>query len=371
MRETRRESDEAQSPAGSPRTVLSREQPAGAKTAAEAPTPRGGSPLSRFRRLGLSWFFGLLVLAAVMAAVMDRSEIANFAAMARDADPLWLLAGFVCQVATYVCAAMVWHLSLRRQGVHRALATIVPLGLAKLFTDQVLPMGGISGNLLVLHGLARRGIPTRVAMAALLVGIVTYYSAYLALVVIGFCGLWLRGVVSPVLLAAAAIFLVLAFAVPVLVLTARRWAGLRVAARFRRIPEVNTVLTAIAEAPPGLLRDPALMGMTIGMQLMVFLLDSATLWFMLRAIGHDVPPLDALASFMMASVASTIGPVPLGLGTFEGTAIVMLVGAGVRVEAALAATLLLRGLTFWLPMIPGMLLARRELQGDRADGSQR
>jgi len=31
------------------------------------------------------------------------------------------------------------------------------------------------------------------------------------------------------------------------------------------------------------------------------------------------------------------------------------------VEAALAATLLLRGLTFWLPMVPGLWLARREM----------
>ena len=36
--------------------------------------------------------------------------------------------------------------------------------------------------------------------------------------------------------------------------------------------------------------------------------------------------------------------------------------AGVSVEAALAATLLLRGLTFWLPMPPGLWLARREIR---------
>jgi hypothetical protein len=45
------------------------------------------------------------------------------------------------------------------------------------------------------------------------------------------------------------------------------------------------------------------------------------------------------------------------------------------VEPALAATLLLRGFTFWLPMLPGLWLARRELRGrggqeaGRGDGS--
>jgi hypothetical protein len=35
---------------------------------------------------------------------------------------------------------------------------------------------------------------------------------------------------------------------------------------------------------------------------------------------------------------------------------------GVPVEAALAATLLLRGFTLWLPMFPDMWLARRALR---------
>jgi hypothetical protein len=33
---------------------------------------------------------------------------------------------------------------------------------------------------------------------------------------------------------------------------------------------------------------------------------------------------------------------------------------GIGIESALAATLLLRGMTFWLPMVPGFALARRE-----------
>ena len=69
----------------------------------------------------------------------------------------------------------------------------------------------------------------------------------------------------------------------------------------------------------------------------------------------------ALVSFMIASMTATLGPIPLGLGTFEAGCVGMLVLLGVAVEPALAATLLLRGLTFWLPMIPGLWLARHEI----------
>jgi hypothetical protein len=53
--------------------------------------------------------------------------------------------------------------------------------------------------------------------------------------------------------------------------------------------------------------------------------------------------------------------IPLGLGTFEAACVGMLSLLGVAMETALAATLLLRGLTFWLPMVPGLWLAKREI----------
>jgi len=60
-------------------------------------------------------------------------------------------------------------------------------------------------------------------------------------------------------------------------------------------------------------------------------------------------------------MAATLVPIPLGLGSFETACVGMLTLLGVAIEAALAATLLLRGLTFWLPMIPGLWLARCEI----------
>ncbi|WP_240975669.1 lysylphosphatidylglycerol synthase domain-containing protein [Paraburkholderia aromaticivorans] len=67
-------------------------------------------------------------------------------------------------------------------------------------------------------------------------------------------------------------------------------------------------------------------------------------------------------SFIIASMVATIGPIPVGLGTFEATSVGMLSLLGVSVEAALAATLLWRALTFWLPMLPDIWLARREIR---------
>ena len=47
---------------------------------------------------------------------------------------------------------------------------------------------------------------------------------------------------------------------------------------------------------------------------------------------------------------------------FVGNCITMLSLLGIHIEAGLTATLLLRGFTLWLPMLPGLWLARRELR---------
>jgi hypothetical protein len=114
---------------------------------------------------------------------------------------------------------------------------------------------------------------------------------------------------------------------------------------------------------------PGLVIQTLALQSSIFVLDALTLGSVFRALGESVPFVTVFASFIMASVIATIGFVPLGLGTFEASSVAMLGVLGADVEPALAATLLLRGLTFWLPMLPGLWLARREMQATRSEAT--
>jgi len=328
-------------------------------------------------RLGLSWLFGLLILAAVVLVATRFTEIEHFAELARAAEPIWLLVAFALQTMTYMCAAGVWHGALRRAGVRQSFWSIVPLGLAKLFTDQALPTGGIGGTLLVVSGLARRGIPNGIGMAAVLIGMVSFYVAYLIAVAIGLTILYRSDALDLPMVAAAGVFVLVALGIPALVLAVRYWSRLKArdgwpsdASKWlSRLPAVSVLLSAMAAAPTALLRDPLPFLKATILQLLVFALDAGTLWVMLRAIGADGSPAAATAAFMMASLVATVGPVPLGLGTFEAICVAVLHIQGLSVEAALTATLLLRGFTFWLPMIPGLILARHELtQRPRATG---
>ena len=69
---------------------------------------------------------------------------------------------------------------------------------------------------------------------------------------------------------------------------------------------------------------------------------------------------------MLSTLARTLGVVPGGLGVFEAVSVTTLKLIGVPVAAGLAATLLFRFFTFWLPMAPGVISrgVRRGADGD-------
>jgi uncharacterized protein (TIRG00374 family) len=323
------------------------------------PTEPGAVPPPRFRRG--AWATGAVLLAAVVVGAAHLGEEHQFAALLRRARPAWLLAALALQAGTYACAAAVWERVLTSYGERRRLWRLVPLGLAKLFTDQAVPSAGMSGTLLVVYALGHRGVSRGVALLAVLVGLVGFYGAYALAVGAALVILWSLGELSRLLLGVATVFSLLATAVPLAIYGLYGRAGRAVPAWARRHPFARSVLDSLAEAPPGALRDPRLVTEAVGLQLAVFVLDAATLGVMLRAVGTPAAAPAVFASFVVASVVATLAWVPGGLGTFEGSCVAMLRLQGTPIEAALAATLLLRGFTFWLPMVPGLWLARREM----------
>jgi uncharacterized protein (TIRG00374 family) len=308
----------------------------------------------------LGWLSGVLLLAAVVVVATHLAEERALARLLREAQPLWLLLAVALQVLTYVCAAAVWQRALAFRGTAARLRPLVPLGLAKLFTDQAVPSAGMSGTLLVVRGLERRGISRSAAVAAMLTGLVAFYLGYLLATMAAVAVLWRHGELRLLILLPAAALGVLAVGVPLAMVVLRRQAVRHPPRWLERLPGARDVTAALREAPAGTLFAPRLLAETALLQLAVFVLDALTLAATLRAVASPVSFSLVFASFVVASVVSTLAWVPGGLGTFEGSCVAMLHLHGVAVEPALAATLLLRGLTFWLPMIPGFALARRE-----------
>jgi uncharacterized protein (TIRG00374 family) len=298
----------------------------------------------------------------VIALVLHLGELQEMVRLLSHLRVGWLVTGIALQALTYICAAAIWRLALARSGHPVQMAILTPMALAMLFANQAFPSAGLAGSLLVVRGLERRRVPAPTAMSALLVGLMTTYAAYLAALVPAIIVIRYYSDLRADLIALAALFAFATVAVPGTLL----WYGRSLAPRVRkhadRLPGIGRVLAALENASAGPLPEPRLLLQTTAIQLLEMILDAATLAVMLAALGIHVPAIAVFSAFVIAAVFARLLPVPLALGTFEGSLVTALHAIDIPLEAALAATLLLRGLTLWLPMIPGVWCARRELR---------
>lgn len=232
----------------------------------------------------------VLLLFGVIFFVVGYGKEQEFLRLLRRSRPAWLLAAAALQGLTYVCAAAIWQRPLSRYGEHRPLKSLIPLGLAKLFTDQAVPSAGLSGTLLVARALKRRGISRDMTMTALLVGLVAYYLAYAAAVGTALLVLWFYGDLNKMTIILATIFSLLAAVVPLGVFWLHGHTDFKMPAWLNRVPGIKDIQDAFAGASTNMFSSPGLIVQTFLLHFSVFVLDAATLSVMLRAVGTPARP---------------------------------------------------------------------------------
>jgi glycosyltransferase 2 family protein len=345
----------------------------------EPPMPQAAAPVVRraaravrsvfasdARRRGqAAWAVGLLCLLALVLTVIRASSLERSLALARAARPGWLLIAFAAQIGTYVSAALVWRQPLHDSGYPLPMRVLVRLGIVKIFTDQAVPSAGLGGSLMAIRGLLRQGVPRSIALTALLSSLLSRDIAFLMVVFVSAAILWLHHAAGTTLFIGVAVFLLVLLLVPALLVALHRWNRDPHVLLLCKWLHLSRLIESFNDVPLDLLLNRRLLVRTITLQLGIFLLDAGTLWLALGAVGATTQFWVAFASFVVASMVATIGPVPVGLGTFEAASVGMLRLLGVPIEAALAATLLLRVFTFWLPMLPGIWFTRVELRANR------
>jgi len=310
---------------------------------------------------GLPWLLGLAALVAVVVVALRFAEGEELLRTVARVEPVWLLTAAGLQAATYLAEAQGWRRVARAALFPLPLATAYQLSLAKLFIDQALPSGGISGTVFFARALGELGMPRPAVMAGVVVDIATYYGTYVICLAAALVVTLVRKEATVLVGVLTGVFAV--FAVGVLVsalVLSGRGAG-AISRRLARVPPARRLLRFLEDADPHLARSPRVLLAAGAWQLSVFVLDATTVWALIQASGVSVPLPGVFASFMISTLFRTLGVLPAGLGTFEATSVITLSLIGVPVAVALSATLLFRGLSFWLPMLPGLWLSRRAL----------
>ena len=310
--------------------------------------------------LWLTWLLGAAMCMTVVGIALHFTDVESFTRLLMEAEPLWLVAAFGLQALTYLAQGQVFRVVLKAGDQHLPLWDAAKLSLMKLFVDQALPSSGISGAFAVVASFVRLGFAKPVVLACLVLDLSGYFLAYVLTVGVALPVVIFQGHATAAVTTLCVVFVTASLVMAVI--TPRLAGNTNLAAHVpgRHFSFVAKGISLLTGADRRLVRSQALLWRITLLELAIILLDSATLWVLVRALGVSAPPLGLFAGFMLASVLRSIGIVPGGLGAFEAAAVVTLHWVGVSIAVALSATLLFRGLTFWLPMLPGLWLAHRE-----------
>jgi P-type Mg2+ transporter len=310
----------------------------------------------RSRGFWINWLFGAAILASVVVLALHSSDARHFPELLERAQPKWLLAGVLCQGATYLAQSSIWRMVARAGGHPLPAMTAYKLSLAKLFMDQALPSAGVSGTIVIARGLVARGVRQSAVFAGAIVNMIAYHTSYMSCLAIAITVAASAGHVNDLIVAIWIAVLVIAVALTVIV---SKLAGRREGALPRWLTHLRLVrpaLFVLRAADRHIVRNPRIIGCALLAHLSIVMLDTLTLWLMIRSLGVTPPFERVFASFMLSSFVR--GFVPSGLGTFEAASVITLKLLGIALPVALSATLLFRLLSFWLPMLPGLIFSR-------------
>jgi uncharacterized membrane protein YbhN (UPF0104 family) len=301
----------------------------------------------RVRRLIATLVFAALAVGAAWALLTQAEVIVASLDAMRHADRLLIVVGIVLVAVRYWAAAA----SLQAATPHH-----LPFGgtlstqLATAAVGRLTPEA-IGWLVLNLRFLQRVGLGMGQATAAI--------SLKLAAGVIGRVGFALAVAWSVAATPGSpqpGIDLPTAFGVWALVLVTVSV----VVASFllRRSDRVRAKVEPALRDLAALRHDPARAARLVGTTLLLSVLPALTLAVAAAAVGIDIPASTIFAVYLVGSAIAAASPTPGNLGAVEAALSAGLTGAGAPPSDALAAVLIYRLLTFWLPILPGLVAFR-------------
>ena len=301
----------------------------------------------------------LLVVTAISLYLLAPSIGEVFSAWDRlgDFNPISLPLVLVLETLSFACVWLLQAIALRSDRYD----AIVLSQLAGNAFNRVTPGGGATGTALQARMLADAGFDLTTAATAVTVQSLLVTAALVALPVFVIPGVVTGTQLPGSLLQAAwvgAVVFVLLAGVGTLLLATRRPVCMlgnlvaRVANLFRRKRPKITGLgdRLLVERDEMRARLGSRWIEAVGAAVGRWGFEYLVLLLALYAIDARPNPWAILLAFVAASVLSMIPITPGGLGFVEAGLTATLVAAGINADAAVAATLLFRLVSFWIPL---------------------
>lgn len=315
------------------------------------------------------------ILGAALLLFSRFGELREMLGYLRTVAWQGLVLALLCQAANYLAAARAYRDLLATQGHRLGLWHLFKVVIVTTSLSYAFPTWGASGNAFFLVTLRRNGIPSMRGAVVVLLSFLAHVFAVFLFVLGSLAWLVMDDrltlrqtiVLSAAVTAGVAIFLGWLWRLSHPERFARaagwfaKWTRRGIGKTLDR-ERIKLASDQLAQGRRVVVRHKLHLVDPVLYRAIFFLMDCATLWVILRAMGVPADFGVATVGFTLALAAGGISLVPGGLGVTEVSMAFVLHRLGVDFEAAVVATLLFRLLSFWLPMPVGLLLYRGVLR---------
>jgi phosphatidylglycerol lysyltransferase len=323
------------------------------------------------------WIFILLTILFVWVVVTRFTELTQLKDTLAQGQWTWVLAAILSQIAYYTVFAGSYQAAFRTVGIQTRTRDLIPVTLASIFINVVVPAGGAGGAALFAEDLARRDKPASRAAAGVLLQMIADFSAFTLVLIPGMIYLFIEHDLKIYEIIAVVILLLITVGLssilllgiwnPKLLQSLFNWAQRTTNWVYGRLnrslsladdwakknaEEFGQASAAVAEHTFDLLR-------TIGIACVAHLLDLVTLFLLFRAFNQPISLGALVAGYAIGILFWIVSITPQGIGVVEGMMTLTFTSLGIPVGVAAAVALTFRGLTFWLPMMLGFIAVQR------------
>jgi uncharacterized protein (TIRG00374 family) len=315
------------------------------------------------------------VVLVARAGGLGWDEISRATALFADLDLLPIAAVVLLEVAWAVTLAQTVRSAVLAVGGTVGHVQMQRISMAGFTLSRVVPGGGAAGGVFAMRELMRLGNPAAAAVTAATASWATTMTSLAVLVLGGLMVAGATGDIPGVSIAPAMLVLAVLALTGCVVLRAlhseplrRRLTALitRVVRRLPFGPDVATVERALSSVGV-----PANSGRhlrrSFGWATVAWLCDAAALWLVFAACGYRLSLVALLVGYGSANLLNSIPELTPGwLGVFEAALSATYIALGVPSGIAVAAVLIYRLASFWLPVAAGVAPAVRSFTAARA-----
>ena len=318
----------------------------------------------------------LIILLAIIFLITSFSELRQIGLVLQEGNIFIIGLAVLIEIGWILVLGKSFQTLFRIVGIRKELIPLARLVAAVNFINIVAPSAGVSGMAVIYSDAMKNGHSSaRVTVGSMLFLLFDYFGL-LSIIFVGLIILFLRNTLNAADVIAFLLFLVLALTLGgLLYLASRSETRLiqvvsfiartvnKIVKPFRKhevLSEENARIFA-CEVVEGV---QALQHVRRGWlrPLILTLLNKLLLVSILGIIflAFKVPTTIAVvvAGFSIAYLFVIISPTPAGVGIVEGVMTLALKSLGIPLEAAMVVTLAYRSVTFWFPLLLGMISFR-------------